>query len=147
MKITLAISHSPFAIGRRGQATLSFVFLIGTIIISIGLTVALLAYTFLNSGYGFQAANRAMAVSLAGVEDALIKLSRNKDFSSTSPYLVSVGNDQASVTVAQNSPVSGQAKIVSDSTALFQERKLQVIVSIDGATGQTNVNSWQLLTL
>ncbi len=132
---------------KRGQAVLSFVFLIGTIILSISLTVALLAYSFLSSGYGFQASNRAMALASAGAEDALLKLARNKDFSAVSPYSVPVGNDSASVTVAQNSPVSGQAKIISTATIVFQQRKIQVVVSVDSVTGQISLFSWQLLTL
>ncbi len=91
---------------KRGQAALSFVFLVGIIILSIGVTVAFLAASFLNSGYGFQAGNKAMALASAGIEDALIKLVRNKDFSSVSPYSVPIGNDSASVTINQNSPIS-----------------------------------------
>ena len=144
-----SVLHSTFYIlhSRRGQAALSFVFLIGIMVLSIGVTVAFLAASFLNSGYGFQAANRAMAVATAGAEDALMILARNKDFTSVSPYSVPVGGDSASVTVAQNSPVVGQAKIISSSSAFFQQRKIQVVVSINGTTGQATVVSWQLLTL
>src|SRR3990167_1538137 len=96
-----------------GQAVLSFVFLIGVIIISIGATLAFLAASFLSSGYGFQAANRALALASAGVEDGLMQLARNKDFLPEAPYSVPVGNDSASVTINQNTPASGQATIVS----------------------------------
>ncbi len=132
---------------RNGQAALSFVFLIGVIVLSIGVAVAFLANSFLNSGYGYQAANRAMAVASAGAEDALMRLARNKDFSSVSSYSVPVGSDSASVTVNQNSPSTGQAKIVSSATVSFQQRKFQVVVSIDSTTGQVSLISWQLLTL
>ncbi|MDO8664875.1 MAG: hypothetical protein Q7K44_05045 [Candidatus Liptonbacteria bacterium] len=132
---------------RQGQAALSFVFLIGVIVLSIGVAVAFLANSFLNSGYGYQAANRAMAVASAGAEDALMRLARNKDFSSVSSYSVPVGSDSASVTVNQNSPAAGQAKIVSNATVFFQQRKIQAVVSIDSTTGQVSLISWQLLTL
>ena len=139
---TFYILHSP-----KGQAALSFVFIVGVIVLSIALTVAFLAASFLNSGYGYQTAKRAMAVASAGAEDALIKLARNKDFSSVSSYSVPVGSDSASVTVTQNSPVAGQAKIISSATAFFQQRKIQVVVSVDSNTGQISLISWQLLTL
>jgi len=132
---------------KRGQAALSFVFLIGVIVLSIGVAVAFLANSFLNSGYGYQAANRAMAVASAGAEDALMRLARNKDFSSVSSYSVPVSSSSASVTVNQNSPAAGQAKIVSSATVFFQQRKIQVVVSVDGTTGQISLISWQLLTL
>ncbi len=130
----------------KGQAALSLVFLIGIIIISIGATLAFLATSFLNSGFGVQTANRALALASAGVEDALIKLTRNKDFSAPA-YSVPVGNDSASVTVAQNVPVSGQATIVSSATVFSRQRKIQVIVSIDSRTSKISVISWSLLTL
>ena len=88
-----------------------------------------------------------MSLASAGAEDALMRLARNKDFSSVSSYSVPVGSDSASVTVNQNSPVAGQAKIVSSATVFFQQRKLQVIVSVDSTTGQISLVSWQLLTL
>lgn len=132
---------------RRGQAALSFVFLIGVIVLSIGVAVAFLANSFLNSGYGYQAANRAMADAYAGAEDALMRLARNKGFSATSAYSVPVGSDSANVTVNQNSPSSGQAKIVSSATVSFQQRKVQVVVAVDSNTGQISLISWQLLTL
>ncbi|HUX35435.1 MAG TPA: hypothetical protein VMV71_00185 [Candidatus Paceibacterota bacterium] len=132
---------------RRGQAALSFVFLIGIITLSIGVTVALLAASFLNSGYGFQSANKAMSLAYAGAEDALMRLARNKDFSSVSAYSVPVGSDSASVTVNQNSPVTGEAKIISTATSFFQQKKIQVIVAINSTTGEVDVISWQSLAL
>lgn len=132
---------------RKGQAALSFVFFIGIITLSIGITVSVMASSFLNSGYGFQAANRAMAVATAGAEDALILLARNKDFSSVAPYSVPVGNDTASVTVNQDSPLAGQAKIISSAIVSFRQRKIQVIASINSTTGEISIISWQLLTL
>ncbi|GEM_PF-527351 len=148
MVSNLNLNPTPYTLKpNRGQAALSFVFLIGVIIISIGATLAFLAASFLSSGYGFQAANRALAVASAGAEDGLVKLVRNKDFSAPTPYSVPVGNDSASVTVNQNTPASGQATIVSSATVSFRQRKIQVIVSIGSTTGKVDVVSWGLLTL
>lgn len=139
---SLAIHYS-----HSGQAALSLVFLIGILIISMGAGLAFLSSSFLNSGYGFQAANRALAVALAGVEDALMQLARNKDFSAASAYTVPVGSDSASVTVTQGSPVSGQATISSSALVSFRQRKIQAVVSIDSTTGKVSVLSWQLVAL
>lgn len=132
---------------KKGQAALSFVFLIGVIIISIGATLAFLAASFLSSGYGFQAANRALAVASAGAEDGLVKLVRNKDFSAPTAYSVPVGSDSANVTINQNAPVSGQATIVSSATIFFRQRKVQVVAAINSTTSKVDVVSWRLLTL
>ncbi len=145
--MNILLSTFYFLPSRKGQTALSLVFLIGIVIVSIGATIAFLSSSFLSSGYGFQAANRALAIATAGVEDGLVKLIRNKDFSAGTPYSVPVDNDSATVTVTQNSPVAGQATIISSGTALFRQRKIQVIVAINSTTSEVSVISWQLLTL
>lgn len=146
MKNSSAICHLLSAVYRRnGQAAISFVFIIGTIMLSIGVAVAVIAMSFLNSGYGFKFSNAAMAIATAGAEDALLRLARNKDFSST--YSVPVNSYSANVAVTQNSPSSGQAKIISSATVFFQQRKIQVVVAVNGTTSEISVLSWQLLTL
>lgn len=142
------LSPKPYTLkSNEGQTALSFVFLIGIVIISIGITLAFLTASFLNSGYGFQAANRALAIASAGAEDGLVKLIRNKDFSAATPYSVPVGSDSANVTIIQNSPAANQATIVSSAAIFFRQRKIQVVVSINSVTGKVDVLSWQLLTL
>lgn len=142
-----SINPTPYTLKPNGgQTALSFVFLLGVVIISIGAILAFLAASFLSSGYGFQAANRALAVASAGAEDGLMQLVRNKDFSATVPYSVPVGSDSASVTVTQN-VASGQATIVSSGTSFFRQRKIQVIVAVNSTTSKVDVVSWQLLTL
>ncbi|MBI4085509.1 MAG: hypothetical protein HY432_03340 [Candidatus Liptonbacteria bacterium] len=135
-----------FSFSRKGQSALSFVILVGLITLSMGVTIALLSSGFINSGYGFQAANHAIALAYAGAEDALMKLARNKDFSSPSAYSVPVGSESASVTVTQNSPTSGKATIVSTASYSFWQRKVQTIVSVNSTTSEINVISWQFLT-
>lgn len=132
---------------KSGQTVLSFALLVGLVAVIIAATFVFLTVSSINSIYGFQAANQALAVSYAGAEDALWRLSRNKDFSAITPYTVAVGEYSASVTVNQNTPTSGEAAILSDATVRFHRRKTQVVASIDAATGEVRVISWQLLNL
>lgn len=146
--MVIGLSDSKFAIANprsqvAGQAVISFVFLIGSIVVITGITLAVLASSFLNSTYGFQLAERAQAVALSGVEDALVQLNRNKDFSSVSGYGVSIGSDSATVTVVQNSPLGGQVAITSTVTILNRQRTLRVIASRDSTTGRIILISWQ----
>lgn len=131
----------------QGQATLALVFLIGGIVVVIGVSLAFIVLSFINSGYGFQSSNRALAVAAAGVEDAIIKLVRNKDFSAASPYDVPVGTYTASVSVAQNTPVSGRVTIVSTAAVGAYKRKVQAVVAVNSATGQVQLVSWDQLAL
>ncbi len=139
----------------RGQAALSLIFLIGGIVILVGVTLAFVALTFLNASYGFQAANRAQGAALAGIHDALLQLARNKDFSDTG-YCVPADNLLASgycpdgdalVVVTQNSPAAGQAIVTADAFVRSYRRKMQAAVSIATSTGAINVISIQTLSL
>lgn len=135
------------AMANNGQATLALVLLIGGIITLIGVSLVFLVGSFINSGYGFQSSSRAFAVASAGVDDAIMKLVRNKDFYAASPYDVPVGNYNASVTVAKDTPVSGKTTIVSTATVGAYKRKVQAIVAIDSYTGQVHLVSWEELAL
>ena len=50
-----------------GQAFLSTVLLLGGMMVVISVTVAVLAATFVDSGYGLQASNQAGSIAAAGV--------------------------------------------------------------------------------
>ncbi len=131
---------------RRGQAALSLVFLIGGIIILVGVSLTFIVVSFIGSNYGFQMSNRALAAASGGANDAVIKLLRDKDFSSAG-YTVTIGSDSAAVAVTQNSPIAGQAKIISTGTASSYQRKIQAVAAVNATTGQVQLVSWEQLTL
>ena len=140
--------HVPcFRFQDNGQAVLSLVLLIGSIIAFVSVTLAFIALGFINSSTGFERANRALAVASAGVEDALMRLTRNKDLSATSPYTFSVGSSSVAVTITQGSPVSGQATVVSGSSVGPYTRQVQAIVAITSSTGEVQLISWGELSL
>lgn len=126
---------------RTGQAVLSLIFLMGGIMVMVGLTLAFIATSFVNSAYGFQASQRAQAVASSGIYDALMRLARDKDFSDAD-YSVPLGDDSASVTVTQDSPVVGQATIVSIATVSRRKRQVRAVVSRNASTSRIVVVSW-----
>ncbi|MBI2888636.1 MAG: hypothetical protein HYY10_01805 [Candidatus Liptonbacteria bacterium] len=128
---------------RRAQAALSFVFLVGSIVILIGVTLGFLASSFVNSTYGFTAAQRALSIADAGARDAYLRLLRNKDLSSPSGYAVPLESDSAQVTVTQDSPTTGLVTVVSVATISFHTRKVQFIASVTTSTGQISLVSWK----
>lgn len=107
-----------------------------------GILIAFFALSYVATGYGVADAYNASAASAAGVEDALLQLDRNADFSNTTGYTVSSGANSATVTVTQNSPSAGLATVVSSATVSGHTSKTDVVVSVNAATGQTNVVSW-----
>ncbi|MFH0890631.1 MAG: hypothetical protein V1856_01210 [Candidatus Liptonbacteria bacterium] len=112
----------------------------------MGVSMAFLVVSFINSGFGFQAANQALAAASAGASDAMMQLNRNKDFATTG-YTVPVNSYSASVTVSQNTPSVGQATIISESTVSRRKRKIQAVISVSSSTGRIDVVSWQQLNL
>ena len=137
---------------REAQASLSLIFLIGGIVILVGVTVAYVALSFLNSSYGFQASNRAYGAAMAGIHDGILQLVRNKDFPTTSGYCVPAANapcpdGYALVAITQNSPSAGQVLVVSDATVSRYRRKIQATLAVSTSTGEVNVISIQTLSL
>ncbi len=129
----------------QGQAALSFVFLVGSIIILVGVTLGFLASSFISSSFGFAAAQRALFTAQAGANDAYLRLLRNKDLSDTTGYSVPLGSDSATVTVTQNSPSAGLVKVLSTATVSFHTRRVQVVLSVVSSTGAVALVSWQEL--
>ncbi|MBM3257124.1 MAG: hypothetical protein FJY98_02220 [Candidatus Liptonbacteria bacterium] len=132
-----------FLFSRKGQAALSFVFLVGSIVILVGVTLGFLTSSFVNSSFGYVAAQRALGLAKAGANDGYFQLLRNKDFSNTTGYNVPLGNDNATVTVTQNSPATGLVSILSTATISFHTRKVQVIASVASSTGQVSLVLWK----
>jgi hypothetical protein len=134
---------------RNGQSSLPLVLLIGGIIISIGVALAAAAISFINSSYGFQAANRAEAVAYSGINDALLQLDRNKAFSSSGYCIPSASlpcpSGTATVSVTQGVP-SGRNTIMATGTVVFYTRVVKAIVNIDSTTGLVTVVSEYLQT-
>lgn len=114
----------------------------GGAVMVIAATVAVIATTFIDSGYGLQASNKAESIATAGVNDAFLRLIRAGTFSSGG-YLVSVPGGTATVSVTQNSPVSGEATVFSVSTVSGRSRKISAIFSVSSSTGHVAPIFWQ----
>jgi hypothetical protein len=135
-----SVSYIPYA--RDGQAALVTAFIIGMVVLFAGITMSFLARSFLESTYGFHASSRAAATANAGIQDALLQLSRDKDFS-PGTYSIPFGSATTTVTVTRDSPGIGQITILATSTVLRYERRLRAVVSITTSTGQIDLLSWQ----
>ena len=62
---------------------LSLVLLVGGTVVLIAATLFFLILSFLNSTFGFQAANQARGLAISGANDALLQLSRNPTMTDT----------------------------------------------------------------
>jgi len=129
--------------GKQGQAFLSLVLLAGGAMVIIGLTLAFIATSFIDTGYGYQALTQAQAVAASGAQDALLQLDRNTGFGNAGGYVyaVPVGSSTATVTVTQSAPSAGFVTIHSTATIANRTRNMTVVASVNANTGQVSVVS------
>lgn len=117
----------------RGQASISLVLLIGGIATAVIVTIAIVAIGSIASGFGADQQQRARAAALAGIEDGVLRLTRNPADSGT--FTVFSGNATATITITQNSPGAGRASIISEATSGVRRSTLYGIYAIDPFTG------------
>ncbi len=127
----------------RAQAVLSLILLMGSIIVLIALSLIFLATSFVNSAYGFIAAQRAEALAASGIYDALVRLDREGTSLALASSSVPMGSDTIILTVAQNSPSAGIATITSSASVSNRKRTITATVSISTSTGQAVLLSWK----
>src|SRR3989344_1706320 len=84
---------------RAGIAALPIMLFIGAIVIEIAIVGAFLAYLSANSNLSARASGEALITAKAGIEDATLALIKDKDFSDTDGYTVTVNGKNANVTV------------------------------------------------
>lgn len=129
---------------KNGQAFLALVFLIGGIVLAIGITLTLLANSFVDTAYGYRALVTAEAAAASGAQDALLRLDRNIAFA-TSSYSFAVASNTATISVTQASPTTGFATILSVATVANRTRKISVVTVVNATTSQVGIVSWQVI--
>lgn len=125
----------------RGQTFLALIFLIGGMVVLVGLTLAFVANSFIDTGYGYQASVQAEAIATSGAEDALLRLDRNPNFASGN-YSVAVGSSTATVSVANS---GGAVLILSSATVANRTREVSVTAAVSTSTDQVTVMAWQIV--
>ncbi|KKR55663.1 MAG: hypothetical protein UT92_C0001G0006 [Candidatus Curtissbacteria bacterium GW2011_GWA1_40_24] len=130
----------------RAAIVLPTILLIGGIIVEIGLAGVFIAYFFSQSGLGVKLSEEALAAAQAGVQDAILKIVRDKNFGSSS-YSLTVANRSADVTVCKDTCAgSGKYQITSLGKALTKRRQVQAIVGVT-SSGETKIESIKEIAL
>lgn len=133
--------------GVLGAAALPVVLVIGSVVLELTVVSSFVAYTLSQSGFGERASTEALFVARSGAMDGIRKVVRNKDFSDADSYSLTVGNKTASVTVTKDSPTTGQTRVVSTGTAWLRQKKIQADLTVNAATGEVNLISFQEIDL
>ncbi len=130
---------------RGGIAALPLVLMIGGLITEI--TIALLAGNLLatQSEFGLRLNSRAFAASQSGIQDAFLRIIRDKTFASSYTITFADGST-ADVTVCKDSiaPVCvglGKDQITALGKAQTKNRRFQGVVDVDAVTGEVKLES------
>lgn len=123
----------------KGQIALPIVLLIGGIVVEIGIISASFSYILISSGYGERLSAIALAAAHSGIQDAFLKLARNKDIhisSSAYDFPYSLGRPTTKAKVKVEKLGAGRRKITSTGEALLRKRKLEGFLSVNETTGK-----------
>lgn len=124
---------------REGQTALPVILLISVIVIEFAIAGAFVSFFSSASGQGERLSARALAAAQAGLRDAFVKISRDKNFTDTS-YNLTVGNDTVTIDVAKDA--SGNFfTVTSTAVASTRRRRLVGILSLDNTTGKVTLVS------
>lgn len=130
---------------KNGQVALSFILLVSGIIIEIVIAGSLVTYFLGSSGLGERLQSRAETAAYSGLWDALVKISRNRDFGSTTQnYGLTVGSDSATLTVSRTFNSNGNVYIYTVASlgmAGTREKNLLATAIVNQVTGQIQLQS------
>lgn len=133
----------------KAVATLPIVLLIGGLVAEIGIAGIFMAYYLSQSGLGIKLSEEALVAARAGIQDAKIKIIRNKS-SIPNSYTLNTGNRSAKITICKemktvfavcDTPMVGKYEITSLGAALTKRRQIRAMISIDSFTGEIRVES------
>lgn len=121
------------------------VLIVGAVIVEFAVAGAFLVFYLNSTNFGSRLSAEALTAASAGIEDALIKIVRDKNCPNSdcvSPYTLNVGNNSAVITICKDTcSGTGTHQINSLGRALTQRRQLVAIVETNSVTGEVRIIS------
>ncbi len=140
---------------RKGAMALPTMLLIGGIILEIGIAGLLVSYFFIQSKLGVELSAEALAVAQSGIQDAAIRIIRDKNFSPGS-YTINIGNRSAQVIICKDSKTilipcdtinNNKHEVTSLGIAQKKQRQIRAFFSVDNLTGEIRIESKKEIAL
>lgn len=128
---------------KKGIALLPAVLMIGIIVVELGIALTFVIYLSNLSSYGTRLSQEALYAARAGVNDAILRTIRDKNFPTIgSTYTIAIGRANVEITINKNQPDTNQNTITAVATVLTREKTMQAILSINSVTGEISVVSF-----
>lgn len=128
---------------QKGFSLLPTVLVTSIIIAEIGIALTFVMYMANSASYSSRLLQEAYVCAKSGIDDALLRLIRNKDFYSVDGYNLALGRCNATIKVEKDTPSQYNSQITVTASVLNRQKKLQAIVSIDSDTGVVYLISLQ----
>lgn len=122
---------------RKGMIALPAVIALAAIILAIGLAMSFSSFTQNNISSNKYKSEITYRVAEAGIKDAMIKITRNKNYDTAFALLINNG----AANVSFDTSVHGQTKITSIGTFDNNTKTIEVILDIT-TNGKTAISSW-----
>jgi hypothetical protein len=130
---------------RTGQATLSFIILIGGVILQVAIAGSVVGYFSTSSRFSERLATRAMAAAAAGLRVGQVRISRDRTSGEVSDtYSFAVGSDTVEVTVSRVADDSNGVYIYTVSSigsALARQKRLVGTIFVNQENGLLELKS------
>lgn len=147
-KQTLGLRSRDFCNNGSGQVALPFVLLVSAIIIEVAIAGVFIVFYLTNSEAGERFSLRAFTAAQAGVYDAMLQISRNKEYvavyNSTSTYVFSAQSDSVSVSVYKEEDDLGDSYryiISSLGSSFTRQKRLVAELLVNKITGEVQLVS------
>ena len=132
----------------KGIAAIVTVIVIALIVLIAGIGISQTGFVETALTSGEKESRKAFYAAQAGVQDALARITRNKDCNNgvaplCSSYSFSVDDASVSITV---SGVSTPKTIIAIGTEKNKTRTIQAVADINAATNKVTITSWNELT-
>ncbi|MDP3725478.1 MAG: hypothetical protein Q8R20_03360 [Nanoarchaeota archaeon] len=126
----------------NGQITLPFILLVGGIIMEIALAGVFVAYFLSTSNLGERLAARAASAAYSGIQDAMVNITRNKEYGNTS-YVLEIKDDKTTVNVSRTQDPQGAYAYIIESLgeAGSRQKKLVATLIVNNVSGKTTLQS------
>jgi len=133
---------------RSGIAALPAVLIIGGFVTEIVIVATVGSFLLVNSEYNIRLSSDALFAARSGINDAVLKIARDRSFTSAS-YGLPLTNSSVDISVCKDAPCTdvGKSKITSTGTVQNRSRRLEAVVVVDNYTGNVRLESLKEVSL
>lgn len=126
-----------------GIAVLPIVFIMGAIAVEIAVIGGILSFFGSSSNFSIKSGQEAHVTARAGIEDAAMRIARDKNFVTAAPYPVSIYSGSAITSASVFVFESGvnEKRVISTSTVFARTKTIVAIINVDDVTGKADIAS------